>query len=86
MYLLRIPYQKVSNYIIWEDAENQRPDEHGGCWDIEGKMGYFPHVHGNGLKIGRDEVDRVGIWKRGDKGWSVEEWPFEGDIAKIVQP
>jgi len=69
VHILRIPYERVSKYIIWEDAKGKQPDEPGGCWDIEGKMGYFPHVHGNGLRIGREEVDEVGVWKRRVEGW-----------------
>ena len=65
-----------------DDDAGKQPDEPGGCWDIEGKLGYFPHVHGNGLKIGREEVDEVGIWKRGSGGWGVEEWPFGEDRPK----
>jgi uncharacterized protein (DUF952 family) len=84
VYILRIPYQGVEEYIKWEDAKGKQPDEPGGCWDIEGKMGYFPHVHGNGLKIGREEVDEVGMWKRGSDGWGVEEWPFGEDKPKEV--
>jgi hypothetical protein len=45
-------------------------------------MGYFPHVHGNGLKIGREEVEEVGMWKRGRSGWGVGEWPFGEDTPK----
>jgi uncharacterized protein (DUF952 family) len=84
VYILRIPYGGVSKYIIWEDAKGKQPDEPGGCWDVERKMGYFPHVHGNGLKIGREEVDEVGVWKRGDGGWSVEDWSYEEDKAKEI--
>jgi hypothetical protein len=58
------------------NTPGKQPDEPGGCWDVEGKMGYFPHVHGNGLKIGKEEVDQVGVWKRAEKGWRAAEWPF----------
>lgn len=44
-------------------------------------MGYFPHIHGNGLKVGREEVDEVGVWQRASSGWGVEEWPFAEDRA-----
>ena len=84
MYILRIPYEGVSEYIIWEDTKGKQPDEPGGCWDVEGKLGYFPHVHGNGMKIGREEVDEVGVWKRGSADWSIEQWPFEEDRAKEI--
>jgi hypothetical protein len=53
----------------------------GGCWDTEGSMGYFPHIHGNGLKLGREEVDEVGEWVRGDGEWGAAGWPFgEEDV------
>ena len=82
VYILRIPYQGVEKHIKWEDAKGKQPDEPGGCWDVEGKMGYFPHVHGNGLKIGLEEVDEVGVWKRGSGRWSAQEWPFTEDKPK----
>ncbi|KAG0648185.1 hypothetical protein D0Z07_5312 [Hyphodiscus hymeniophilus] len=80
VYILRIPYTGVSKYVIWEDTKGKQPDEPGGCWDVKGEMGYFPHVHGNGLKIGREEVDEVGVWRRGSLGWEVREWPFAEDV------
>ena len=37
-------------------------------------------MHGNGLKLGREEVDEVEVWKRVEgREWSVGEWPFEED-------
>ena len=45
-------------------------------WDI------FLMCMGNRLKIGREEVDVVGIWKRGTRGWAVENWPFEEDTGR----
>lgn len=88
MYILRIPYERVAKYIVWEDTKGKRPDEKGGCWDVEGTKGLFPHVYANAgpgegeqrLKLGRDEVESVGIWKRGDGKWGSEEWPFGEDV------
>jgi uncharacterized protein (DUF952 family) len=90
VYILRIPYERVSNFIVWEDTKGNRPDEDGGCWDVEGSKGFFPHVYANagpgegeqGLKLGRDEIERVGIWKRGDGKWTPEGWPFGEDVPK----
>lgn len=71
----------------WEDALGKGPDEKGGCWDVEGTKGLFPHVYGNGdvgvdecgLRFGREEVDGVGKWVRGGEEWGVEGWCFEED-------
>jgi uncharacterized protein (DUF952 family) len=77
VYILRIPYERVEKWIKWEDAKGKGPEEVGGCWDTEGRKGLFPHVHGNGLKLGREEVDEVGTWNRKEgREWSVDEWPF----------
>ena len=86
MYILRIPFWGVSRYITWEDAKGKQPDDLGGCWDVEGKMGYFPHMHGNGLKLGREEVDEVGAWNRGNDGWAIDDWPFGEDFPKEIEP
>ncbi|PQE21629.1 DUF952 domain protein [Rutstroemia sp. NJR-2017a WRK4] len=68
VYLLRIPYSKVAPHVKWEDAIGKTPEEVGGCWDTEGKAGFFPHVY-NGLRLGREEVDALGLWKRGEGEW-----------------
>ncbi|PVH79859.1 hypothetical protein DL98DRAFT_515913 [Cadophora sp. DSE1049] len=90
VYILRIPYERVAKFITWEDSKGKGPDEEGGCWDVDGKRGLFPHVYANagpgegeqGLKLGRDEVESVGVWKRGDGNWSPESWPFGEDLPK----
>ena len=70
----------MQKWIQWEDAKGKGPEEVGGCWDMEGRRGLFPHVHGNGLKVGREQVDEVGVWRRvNGADWSVNEWPFEDD-------
>ena len=48
-----------------------------------GEKGCFPHVYGDsqggaGCRLGREEVDSVGQWVKGDEGWEVSGWPFEG--------
>ncbi|ESZ92963.1 hypothetical protein SBOR_6629 [Sclerotinia borealis F-4128] len=73
VYILRIKYEKVASYIKWENAVGKQPEEVGGCWDTEGKAGFFPHIY-NGLKVGKDEVDDSEEWKQGNKGWSGEGW------------
>jgi hypothetical protein len=45
-------------------------------------MGYFPHIHGNGLKLGQEEVEAVGKWEKGIDGWGPAGWPFEEDTPK----
>ena len=46
---------------------------------MEADKGYFPHVHGNGMRLGNGEVDNVGKWERGEN-WTPGSWPFEEDI------
>jgi len=85
VYILRIPYAGVEKFVKWEDTKGKGPDEKGGCWDVKGEMGYFPHVYGNGpteeggLKLGVEEIESVGTWVRGQEGWSAKEWPFTED-------
>lgn len=73
----------------WEDTKGKGPDEKGGCWDVEGTKGLFPHVYGNGgegdeegLRLGREEVDGVGKWVRVGERWGREGWPFGEDEPK----
>lgn len=67
VFVLRIPYAGVEKDVRWEDAKGKTPDEVGGCWDSEGRAGLFPHVY-NGLKLGRAEVDDIGVWQRQTDG------------------
>lgn len=60
VYLLRIPYERVEKDIKWESPDGRV------CGPREGE-GLFPHLY-NGLKLGKEEVDAVGNWKRGE-GW-----------------
>ena len=50
---------------------------------VPGELGMFPHVYGNGsdgeLKLGAEEVESVGKWVKGEKGWEVAGWCFEED-------
>lgn len=76
VFILRIPYEKVkaAGVVKWE-ARDGRPGEE---WEEE----CFPHLY-NGLKVGREEVDEVGVWERGPNGWSAEGWPFgEVDVPE----
>ncbi len=82
MHVLRIPYDRVSKWVLWEDTKGKQPGKEAGEWDVDSRREYFPHVHGNGLKIGREEVNEVGLWKRGAYGWSVVDWPFGEDRAR----
>lgn len=85
--MLRVPYAKVESRVKWEMAVGKKPDEKGGCWDIEGRAGGFPHIYevvedeeGKGtLRLGREEVESVGKWERGDGSWSKQGWPFGED-------
>lgn len=70
VHLLRIPYTGVKDVVKWESTDGT-PGE-------AGQTGCFPHLY-NGLKVGRDEVDRVTIWQRDADKWSAKTWPF-GDV------
>ncbi|KAL2001753.1 hypothetical protein VTN02DRAFT_1307 [Thermoascus thermophilus] len=60
VYVLRIEYERVEGDIRWEspaaDVCGPRPEE-----------GLFPHLY-NGLKLGRDEVESLAVWKN-ENGW-----------------
>ncbi|PWY91161.1 hypothetical protein BO70DRAFT_358594 [Aspergillus heteromorphus CBS 117.55] len=60
VYLLRIPYSKIAVDVKWENPE-------GTVCGPRPKEGLFPHLY-NGLKLGKDEVESVAIWKN-DEGW-----------------
>ncbi|THV50551.1 hypothetical protein BGAL_0146g00280 [Botrytis galanthina] len=82
VYILRIKYEQVAPYIKWENAVGKQPEEIGGCWDTEGKAGFFPHIY-NGLKVGKEEVDDVGEWRKGNEGWSGEDWCW-GEVDRPI--
>ncbi|QSZ29335.1 hypothetical protein DSL72_003849 [Monilinia vaccinii-corymbosi] len=86
VFILRIRYEKVAPSVKWENAAGKQPDDVGGSWDTEGKAGstltFFPHIY-NGLQVGREEVDDMGEWRRGDDGWSGEGWCW-GEVDRPV--
>ncbi|KAI6715308.1 hypothetical protein PZA11_002887 [Diplocarpon coronariae] len=90
VYILRVPYERVANFVLWEDTKGKGPDENSRRWDVEGSRGFFPHVYANagpgtgdrGLKLGRDEVESVGMWKKAGEMWSPKGWPFGEDVPK----
>ncbi|GLB37715.1 putative protein of unknown function (DUF952) [Lyophyllum shimeji] len=61
VYVLRIPYDPVEERIRWEDPKAEVCGPRGG-------EGMFPHLY-NGLKLGKDEIDRVEILENGAGGW-----------------
>ncbi|KAI0797034.1 hypothetical protein C8Q75DRAFT_862767 [Abortiporus biennis] len=70
VYVLRIPYDHVDKDIKWEDPKAEVCGPRGG-------EGLFPHLY-NGLKLGKDEVDRVVVWEN-KGGWDdalkkAEDW------------
>ncbi|KAL2802532.1 hypothetical protein BJX63DRAFT_437787 [Aspergillus granulosus] len=59
VYVLRIPYHRVAQDIVFEDVTGRRgprPDE-----------GLFPHLY-NDLKLGKEEVESMSVWSN-DEGW-----------------
>ncbi|KAG8873620.1 hypothetical protein FRB97_006610 [Tulasnella sp. 331] len=82
IHLLRIPYEKVKQFVKWEDSTGLSKDQ--ACWDadVEGDAGLFPHIY-NGLKLGADEVDLVGIWEKAEDTWEVADWPFGSADASM---
>lgn len=67
-------------------AVGKWPEERGGCWDTEGRMGGFPHIYhteAGALRLGREEVESIGTWERDTEGWGPKGWPFgDEDIPK----
>ncbi|ETW79007.1 hypothetical protein HETIRDRAFT_324453 [Heterobasidion irregulare TC 32-1] len=61
VYVLRIVYDKVEDKIRWEDPQAQVCGARGG-------EGVFPHLY-NGLRLGKDEVERVETLEKGDDDW-----------------
>ncbi|CAG8959469.1 hypothetical protein HYFRA_00001367 [Hymenoscyphus fraxineus] len=82
--ILRVLYERVEPRIKWEMAKGLGPEEKGGCWDTEGRLGGFPHIYhteGGELRLGKEEVESVGTWLRVGDVWSKEGWPFgEEDV------
>ncbi|KAL2067729.1 hypothetical protein VTL71DRAFT_15825 [Oculimacula yallundae] len=90
VYILRIPYERVAKFITWEDRQGKGADEKDGEWDVDEKRGFFPHIYSNagegegeqGLKLGKEEVESVGKWEKGDGKWSAASWPFGEDSPR----
>ncbi|EKD16399.1 hypothetical protein MBM_05693 [Drepanopeziza brunnea f. sp. 'multigermtubi' MB_m1] len=93
-YVLRIPYARVADLVVWEDAEGRAPA------GDEGPTGFFPHVYANagpgegeggggrgeggtGLEAGEGkEVESGGLWERGGGNWTTHAWPFGEDAPR----
>ncbi|KAH6661752.1 hypothetical protein B0J14DRAFT_496765, partial [Halenospora varia] len=60
VYILRIKYKTIAGWIKWYDSKGKQPDKKGGCWDITGKRGFYPHIYNNatGLKGKEKGVER----------------------------
>lgn len=70
VYVLRIGYDNIEENIRWEDPSAAACGPRGG-------EGMFPHLY-NELKLGKDEVESVGVWENMG-GWDealkkAEEW------------
>jgi uncharacterized protein (DUF952 family) len=61
VYILRIPYDPLEKHIRWEDPKAEVCGPRGG-------EGVFPHLY-NGFKLGKEEVESVRCWERGDGEW-----------------
>lgn len=84
VYILRIPYSRVEKFINWETSPGEQKDGQWQWTSEDGKKAY-PHIYSNGdeegqcgkgIKLGKEEVENVGLWKKGAEGWTVEDWPF----------
>ncbi|KAJ5888371.1 hypothetical protein N7495_008412 [Penicillium taxi] len=62
VYVLRIAYSVIFEYIRWESPDGKRIAEGP-------ENGLFPHLY-NGLNLGRNEVESIAIWQN-DEGWEV---------------
>lgn len=84
VYILRVPYGRVREWILWEEAGAGGGSKED-IWSFKDRRDVFAHLHGNGLKLGRDEVDDVGKWLKGPGGdWDVTGWPFAEDMPVSV--
>ena len=76
----------MESRVKWEMAVGKKPEEKGGCWDTEGRMGGFPHIYHTdegGLRLGNNEVQDLGTWERGEGIWGKKGWPFgDEDLPK----
>jgi len=61
VFILRIKYGDVADKIRWEDPNSNV------CGSRDGE-GEFPHLY-NGLKLGKNEIDRVEVLEKGQDGW-----------------
>ncbi|EJC99614.1 uncharacterized protein FOMMEDRAFT_22754 [Fomitiporia mediterranea MF3/22] len=61
VYILRLSYEPLEKNIRWEDPKAEVCGPRGG-------EGMFPHLY-NGLKLGKDEIESVQTWEKGDGGW-----------------
>ena len=85
IYLYQPSFYKhfVAYYLRTTERSDNLTEAQGGCWDTTGSMGYFPHIHGNGLKLGIEEVESTARWVKGDGEWGPAGWPFDEDTPKI---
>lgn len=70
MFILRVPLAPIEKLIRWEDPK--------GVCGPRGGEGLFPHLY-NGLKLGKDEVERVRVLENDSGGWDTalkeaEDW------------
>ncbi|KAF8522859.1 hypothetical protein JB92DRAFT_2886507 [Gautieria morchelliformis] len=61
VYILRIPYDPLEDKIRWEDPKAEV------CGPRSGE-GMFPHLY-NELILGKREIERVEVLKKGETGW-----------------
>ncbi|KAI5114589.1 hypothetical protein M0805_007854, partial [Coniferiporia weirii] len=61
VYVLRLKYDELEANIRWEDPKAEVCGPRGG-------EGMFPHLY-NGLKLGKDEIESVEVWEKGEDGW-----------------
>ncbi|KAF8165200.1 hypothetical protein B0H34DRAFT_671106 [Crassisporium funariophilum] len=65
LFILRIEYKNVEQDVKWEDRKGiGRQFYPGGV----GEKDMFPHIY-NGLRIGKAEIESVGVWERDSNGW-----------------
>lgn len=61
VYVARVPYAPLEKDIRWEDPKGDV------CGPRAGE-GMFPHIY-NGFQLGKDEIESVQEWVRGEGGW-----------------
>jgi uncharacterized protein (DUF952 family) len=84
VYVLRLNYAQLEPQLRWEDPKGEVCGERAGegMFAVSSVFTFYfiynfgdgifadleEHLY-NGLKVGKDEVESVAVWERGERGW-----------------